>query len=596
MALFLDVECYRDYFLVMFLDAESGKRAAFEMYDGKPLNVSRIAHYMRSHTTIGFNSNSYDLLMIAAALENRDCASLKALSDEIIMSNKPAWKISQDREIRIPTRDWDHIDIIEVIPGQASLKVYAGRINWPKLQDLPIEPSASIASEQRDLLKRYCQNDLLVTKALYDTISKQIALREEMGREYGLDLRSKSDAQIAEAVLRHEIEASSGRRLSVPRVSDGATYRYLDPGIVTFRDPALRDVLKRLTEHRFELAGNGSIKMPDWLKDTRIEIGGREYQMGIGGLHSCEKRQSVYAGDDHMLSDFDVASYYPSIILQQRIAPDSMGDAFTRVYKSIVQRRIDAKRAGDKVTADTLKIVVNGSFGKLGSKYSTLYAPNLLIQTTITGQLALLMLIERLTEIGATVVSANTDGIVVLAPHDLNSDIEDVMFDWELATSYELERNDYRSLHSRDVNNYIAVKHGGSVKCKGIFASPGLMKNPQFPVVSEAVAAHVSGKADCAGYIRQCRDVSKFVMLRRVTGGATWRGDLLGKAVRFYYSTEVGPDETITYAKNSNKVPQSDGARPCLDLPDAFPDDVDVERYVGMARQTLKQIGVQHDA
>ena len=39
------------------------------------------------------------------------------------------------------------------------------------------------------------------------------------------------------------------------------------------------------------------------------------------------------------------------------------------------------------------KIQINGSFGKLGSKYSLLYAPDLLLQTTITGQLALLMLI-----------------------------------------------------------------------------------------------------------------------------------------------------------------------------------------------------------
>ena len=345
-------------------------------------------------------------------------------------------------------------------------------------------------------------------------------------------------------------------------------------------------------KHDFELAANGSIKLPDWLKDTKIKIGGAEYQMGIGGLHSCEKSQSVVAGDTHILADFDVASYYPSIILQQKIAPDSMGTTFSDVYKSIVETRIAAKRAGDKVTADTLKIVVNGSFGKLGSKYSALYAPNLLIQTTITGQLALLMLIERVEAIGAKVVSANTDGIVVFAPKTLEDDIEQVMFDWELDTSYELERSDYRALHSRDVNNYLAVKPDGSVKRKGAFAQGGLMKNPQFEIVSDAVSAHLGGTADYKDEIRGCRDLNKFVMLRKVTGGAVWRDEPLGKAVRFYYSTDVGPDETINYAKNSNKVPQSDGGKPCLDLPDSFPDDVDFERYVGMAQMVFKQLGV----
>lgn len=592
MPLILDVECYRDYFLVCFLDLDTGMVASFDMYDDKPLNVSKIAHYMRTHQTISFNGLSYDLPMIAAALQNRSCKDLKRISDNIIKSNLPSWRVCREESIDVPT-SWDHIDIIEVVPGQASLKVYAGRLGYAKLQDLPIEPSASIAPEQRDLLRKYCINDCRVTEALYRSVEKQIALRVDMGQLYGVDLRSKSDAQIAEAVLKSEIEAESNKSVRVPKISDDATFKYLDPKIISFKSPELQGVLTKLTSHDFELAGNGSIKMPDWLKETRIKIGNTEYQMGVGGLHSCEKGQSVYAGTDYVLADFDVASYYPSIILQQDIAPDNMGDSFTRVYQSIVDRRIKAKRAGDKVTADTLKIVVNGSFGKLGSKYSTLYAPNLLIQTTITGQLALLMLIERVEAIGAKVVSANTDGIVVLAHKSLGDEIEQVMFDWELDTSYELERNEYRSLHSRDVNNYIAVKPDGSVKRKGAFSQAGLMKNPQFEIVSDAVADHLAGKANYKDVIRRCCDLNKFVMLRKVTGGAVWRDQPIGKAVRFYYSAEVGPDETINYAKNSNKVPQSDGGKPCLDLPEAFPSDVDFERYVGMAQMVFKQLGVQ---
>ena len=591
MALILDVECYKDYFLICFLDRESNKVASFDMFDGQRLAVAKVSNLMRSRQTISFNGNHYDLPMIEAALQGRDCEELKTLSDEIITSGKPSWRVCREEGINIP-QAWDHIDIIDVVPGRASLKVYAGRLGYPKLQDLPIEPSASISVAERELLRKYCVNDLRVTNELYKAVEKQVALRVEMSAEYDVDLRSKSDAQIAETVLRSEVENATGKTLRVPKVNDDATFRYLDPKIVEFKGDQLRKVITLLTSHPFDLSGNGSIKMPDWLKNTKIKIGDGEYQMGVGGLHSCEKAQSVYAGTDHILADFDVASYYPSIILQQDIAPDSMGDSFTRVYQSIVDRRIKAKRAGDKVTADTLKIVVNGSFGKLGSKYSTLYAPNLLIQTTITGQLALLMLIERVEAVGAKVVSANTDGIVVLAHKSLEPDLAQVMFDWELDTSYELERSDYRSLHSRDVNNYIAVKPDGATKRKGAFSQAGLMKNPQFEIVSDAVAAHLAGTADYKDVIRTCKDLNKFVMLRKVTGGAVWRDQKLGKAVRFYYSTDVGPDETINYDKNSNKVPQSDGAKPCLDLPEQLPDDIDFERYVGMTHMVFKQIGV----
>jgi hypothetical protein len=591
MALILDVECFRDYFLICFLDRETSKAASFEMYPGKDLAMSRVAHYMSSHTTISFNGNSYDLPMIAAALQKRDCAELKKLSDEIILSNLPAWRVCKNMDVNIPN-SWDHIDIIDVVPGQASLKVYAGRMGYRKLQELPIDPSASISPEQREVLRQYCINDLRVTDELYKVVEKQVALRVEMGAEYGVDLRSKSDAQIAETVLKSEIERVSSKTLRAPKIAETATFRYLDPKIISFKSATLNEIFSRILDHKFGLSANGSIALPDWLKDTRIAVGGSEYQMGIGGLHSCEKSQTVYAGNTHILADFDVASYYPSIILQQDIAPDNMGDDFTAVYKSIVERRIAAKRSGNKVTADTLKIVVNGSFGKLGSKYSALYAPNLLIQTTITGQLALLMLIERVEAIGAKVVSANTDGIVVFAPKKMENALADVMFGWELDTSYELERSDYVALHSRDVNNYFAVKKDGSVKRKGAFAQAGLMKNPVFEIVSDAVAEHLAGKADYRSVIRSCRDLNKFVMLRKVTGGAVWRGEPIGKAVRFYYSTEVGTDETISYAKNTNKVPQSDGAKPCLDLPEMFPSDVDFERYIEMAKMVFGQIGI----
>ena len=584
--LIFDVEVYKNYFLVSFLNAD-GKVAHIEMRGDGKLDVAKLSRFMKTNTTLGFNSNSYDLYIIAAALENRNCAELKAVSQEIILSKLPPWKAV---DVMIP-RDWDTIDIIDVLPGQASLKVYGARIDQPKLQDLPYPHDATLTDAQMDAVRDYCVNDLRVTKALADKIAPQLALRVDMGAQYGLDLRSKSDAQIAEAVLKSEIEAISGKVLHPLRLKDGHTVRYIDPGMVSFIDPTLTAIFKRICGHDFELSGNGSIKMPDWLADTKIKIGGGSYQMGIGGLHSTEKAQSVRAGEGYFLSDFDVASYYPNIILQQAVEPENMTGYFLKVYQSILERRLVAKRTGDKVTNETLKIVVNGSFGKLGSKWSILYAPNLMIQTTITGQLCLLMLIEAYEAAGAQVVSANTDGVVVLAPKALEGAIAQANWDWMMATSYELERTDYTALHSRDVNNYIAVKLDGSTKGKGVFGGAAISKNPDFPIVADAMAQHLSGNADFRDVIRNCKDVTQFVTVRKVTGGAEWRGDMLGKSVRFYYSTRAAQDEAITYAKSGNKVPKSDGARPLMDLPDTMPDDVDFERYVGMAMIALKGLG-----
>ena len=586
--LVLDCEVYSNYFLTAFL-SQDGLVTYFEKHDGCDLDKERLRAAMSCQTTLGFNSSGYDLYMIAAALDGWSTQKIKRLSDAIITSKTPHWQVTRAYDLNYPPA-WDHVDIINVLPGQASLKIYGARIGMPKLQELPIDPSASIDAAGRDTLRRYCANDLRVTEALAKTLAPQLELRRAMGEQYGLDLRSKSDAQIAEAVLKTEVE-KTGPRLHPIQMDDGETVRYRDPGIVEFTDLTMRQTCMKILNHPFELADNGSIRMPDWLKDTKIHLGQGVYQMGVGGLHSTEKGQTVIATSHEVLCDFDVASYYPNIILQQRSEPSNMADRFLPVYQKVVDTRIAAKRTGDKVTADSLKIVVNASFGKFGSKYSVLYAPDLLIQTTITGQLCLLMLIERLESVGVRVVSANTDGVVTLFNKALDNDVDQVVFDWMLDTSFELERNDYRSIHSRDVNNYIAVKHDGSTKAKGVFADPGLSKNPVFVIVNEAIASELSGGPSASQVIQECKDLHKFVMVRRVSAGAVWRGEALGKTVRFYYSDQVEAHEQIEWATNGNKVPVSDGARPVMDIPDVFPADVDKERYVRMAKDAMRGMG-----
>jgi hypothetical protein len=286
-----------------------------------------------------------------------------------------------------------------------------------------------------------------------------------------------------------------------------------------------------------------------------------------------------------------VASYYPNIILQQKLAPDSLGKPFLDVYQTILDRRIKAKRAGDKVTAETLKIAVNGSFGKLGSKYSALYAPEILIQTTITGQFALLMLIERFEIAGGRVVSANTDGVVVLYKKELEQNIAAVAWDWMLDTSFQLEESRYRALASRDVNSYVAIKLDGSVKCKGVFASGGLAKNPDREIIYDAVVQHIANGTAIETTIRACTDIKKFLILRKVNGGGVWRGQYLGRAVRFYLSTSVPQNECIQYSTNSNRVPKSSGAMPVMELPKTFPTDVDYASYIYAAKDLLGEVG-----
>ena len=585
----IDTEVYSDYFLLAMMRLDDGKVRHFEFHADAKLDVTKIKALFRTETVISFNGNSYDIPIISAAVSGYTNQQIKDLSDSIIKSNQPSWTILRAHNFDILKAN--HIDLIEVAPGRSSLKIYGGRMNAPKMQDLPIDPSSSITPKQRAELREYCENDLHTTAMLYKALKPQIDLRVGLSEQYGMDLRSKSDAQIAETVIISEMTKITKQGYGKTALKENTTFSYIDPRIVNFTDTKLNILINSLCEHRFTLGLNGAVQMPDWLRSTKIKIGSGEYQMGIGGLHSCEKTQYIKADDEHILLELDVASYYPNIILQQRLAPKSMGAPFLSVYQSIVTRRLEAKHRGDKVTADVLKIAVNGSFGKLGSKYSALFAPELLIQTTITGQLALLMLIEAIELAGAKVVSANTDGVVILCPRVLEKRIEEVAFDWMLRTSFDLERTDYRALASRDVNSYVAVKLDGKVKGKGVFASTSLAKNPDDPIIAQAVAQYVAHEIPLEITIRNCRDITQFVTIRRVQGGATWQGEYLGKAVRFYHSNAVPSAQCIHYATNSNRVPNSAGARPLMQLPDTFPTDVDYNYYLVEAEKLLCEVG-----
>jgi len=319
--------------------------------------------------------------------------------------------------------------------------------------------------------------------------------------------------------------------------------------------------------------------------------------MGIGGLHSTEANVAHRADDEFEICDIDATSFYPFIILTQGLYPAHMGPVFLEVYKDIVDRRVAAKRAGDSVTNEALKVVINGGFGKFGSKWSILFSPDLMIQVTLTGQLALLMLIEAIEAVGIRVISANTDGIVIKCPRVRKEELNAIVKAWEIISGFGTEETQYALLAAKDVNNYIAIKTDGEAKQKGIYAFVGskkseLEKNPTNQICIDAVIAHLKTGKPVAETIAEGQDVRRFISVRSVKGGATYKGQYLGKTVRWYYIDADDEDDCIRYATNRNKVPRTDGAFPVMDLPLAVPRDINYQWYINEAMDILKDVGL----
>lgn len=638
-----DTECVSNYWLLKFRFIDTNEIRSFAMWPGSaPLDISAILHIFRTTTVIGFNSINYDMPMISYALCGASCEQLKDANDKIIpgggMDGMKPWEFRDAFGCEMPAFV-DHIDIMEVAPGvRVSLKAYMGHIHSRYLQDLPFDPKAVFTPLDRVMTSKYCENDLQGTLDLYNECLTRIQLREELNKQYArpgdrfpFDVRSKSDAQIAEAVIKQQLPFKATPRT----IPDGYQFFYEVPAFIKFKSPQLNNILKLLREQPFTVKHKpedvdeeenevgevvkvkSGIIMPPGIKALRVRMGSSVYKFGIGGLHSQEKKRHYYATPNVEISDHDVASYYPSLILMMGMYPEAVGPLGLEIYKTIYHERLAAKAAKRKREADSKKIILNGFFGKLGSKWSVLYAPEQMIQVTITGQLALLMLIESLEDVGIEVISANTDGIVLRTPDGWQATRAMVIEQWEKVTGLQTERTNYSAIFSASVNSYLAFTTEGEVKSKGLYTEPGLQvsssKAPDRTICRDAVIAYLKDGVPIMNTIKACQDVCRFVTVKNVKGGAVKRrytpmqkmlmgsssepfecepeiSEFLGKVVRFYYkSGELLP---INYKSNGNMVSLSMGAEPMMELMDGVPGDIDYAQYEATAVKMLAELGV----
>lgn len=288
--------------------------------------------------------------------------------------------------------------------------------------------------------------------------------------------------------------------------------------------------------------------------------------------------------------------------------------------------------------ADSKKLLVNGSFGKLGSKYSIFYAPSEMIQVTVTGQLALLMLIEMFELCGINVVSANTDGVLIKCKRNMEARAKEIVAWWESVTQFSMERTDYSAVYSRDVNSYVAVCLDGKVKCKGAFGSPnpgaGGWSNPTGQICVTAMIDYLTKGIHPMETIRGCTDIRQFVHVCEVRGGGCLLNDeplpkktslkrmreitgiglevgkteltlayekllatqqsskrYLGKVVRWYFAS--GSTKCIVYSVSGNKVPRAVGVAEVMTLPDTLPIDIDYDKYYSDVIKLLNSVGIK---
>ena len=459
---------------------------------------------------------------------------------------------------------------------RTGLKMYGARIHTVKLQDLPYEPDTILSKEQKKQIKEYCINDVDLTKNLYDKVLPAIKLREVLNtkyngnRTYKLDFRSDGDATIADKLFGNKDKSQTDY-----------DFYYKTPDYIKPKSIVISDLIQKVESYNFKGKHGDKFDLEQIEVDLQSE---HKYTFRVGGLHSTEKNVNYKTDDKHYISYLDVSSYYPSIILNNNLYPKKIGKEFLEQYKDIYEERLHAKREGNKQISNTHKIILNGCFGKFKDKFSSLYDPETFIKITLTGQLSLLMLIENLEMQGFSVISANTDGLVVLVGSKGIDSYKKIIKEWQKTTGLVLEELKLNAIYIDSVNHYIAFDEDNNVITKGHYNFADLNRNPSYQICKKAIINYLKENIPIEQTVKDFKDIRDYIIVKKATTGAYWKNEYLGKVVRWYWSIEGEP----IVNKKGDRVSRSEGAVPIMDLSDNVnKSNIDYQKYIDESYKML---------
>lgn len=228
-----------------------------------------------------------------------------------------------------------------------------------------------------------------------------------------------------------------------------------------------------------------------------------------------------------VVRNYDVASYYPNLMI--KCGYTSRNIPSPQIFEDVVAKRLEAKKSGDKTTANALKLVVNTTYGACLNQYNDLYDPLMGRSVCVTGQLFLLELAQRLyREVqGLRIFQLNTDGIMVECDDSQLDQVKEICDEWQSRTGFELEEDSVSMIAQKDVNNYVEVQPNGSVKTKGGYLVRGIAPAGAFNVnnnaciVATALKEYFVNGTPVEETINGCDDIFQFQMIAKA--GAKYR-------------------------------------------------------------------------
>lgn len=404
---------------------------------------------------VGYNIKGFDFWIMRAILTGYDVFEL---TEKIIGQGIDGWKIS-------PILNRQNINFFEIGSQQRSLKELELFMGESIIEsDIPFDLETYPSEEEIKILTHYCMHDVRMTYKVFKYLEHEFEAQKGLIEYFGLDLKAftRTKAQLSSIILnakKPKYERNDEFEFKVIDVIQLNKYNYIKEW---YMNPFNRDYKSSL--------------------DTKVY--GVETIFGWGGLHGARGKYNK----EGIIINSDVASFYPSIMIEYNLLSRNVQNP--EKFAEIKKTRLEFKAKKDK-KANSLKIVLNGTFGASKDKFNDLYDPQMGNGVCVNGQLLLLDLIEKVEEAlaeKAELIQCNTDGVMFWFENEEAADIyKGICEEWSARTKMDLEHDYINKVIQKDVNNYIFRTNDGKIKCKGAYLKDLSPIDNDLPIINKAL-------------------------------------------------------------------------------------------------------------
>ena len=461
-----------------------------------PAELRRYYDKFKSEIFLGYNIRDYDSWIFKAILAGFNPYEV---NEHIVTKKLKGYQFSSTlRSYPLIT-----YDLIQLNTSLKTLEAFQGHNIYESDVDFRINRKLT-PKELKEMIS-YNVNDVQETMDLFPMLKGDFDVQLELINEFKLSLNfiSLTQTQItAEIMEAQRVDTKDEFDLNFPD--------YLN------KIKKYAHIVTWFKQFKSDKEFSDNEKKAIYKQKLDIDVAGVPHVFAWGGLHGA---RSKYYGTGYFLH-IDVSQYYPSLMVGHNYFSRAVSDEGKKRYDMMRRESIRLKAFPElKKKRAGYKLCNNKAYGGMKDKYNKLYDPLMANNICVTGQLALLLLIEMI-EPHCQLIQSNTDGLIVkLNSLDDYELIDDICYQWEQMTHVKLAFDPIiTKIYQKDVNNYLFINEFGEVESKGAYVKELSPLDNDLPIVNKALKEYMINGTPVDTTINSATELIDFQKIVKLSG------------------------------------------------------------------------------